>query len=60
MGGSVYVYVCVNRARRFQVKKKFIRTSYNMIDELANQSIVNWLKPRMRKEERKPHPRSGR
>ena len=32
--------MCVNRARGFQVKK-FIRTSYNMIDELADQSIVN-------------------
>ena len=32
--------MCVNRARRFQVKK-FIRTSYNMIDELADHSIVN-------------------
>ena len=36
----VCVCVCVNRARRFQVKQ-FIRTSYNMIDELADQSIVN-------------------
>ena len=42
MGGrsDVHMCVCVNRARRFQVKK-LIRTSYNMIDELTDQSIVN-------------------
>ena len=44
MGGSVYVCVCVcvcEQSTQVSGKKKFIRTSYNMIDELANQSIVN-------------------
>ena len=34
------VRACVYRARGFQVNK-FIRTSYNMIDEITDQSIVN-------------------